>query len=161
MLVVLVVVCFAVLAMAWRIWSRGAPVADSMRPNLVRVEKELSRLDPWSFQLLPGREFGADHVVVGTTGAFAIKVASGSGTVSVAAARRAAKRLRRRLGSAAYHGGVHALLCVDGSVLPRTVRGVRVVPRSLVVKEVAERTRTAQPHQVQRVAKTLTRRAVR
>src|ERR687888_2686 len=97
MLVALVVVCFAVLAMAWRIWSRAAPVADSMRPNLVRLQKELSRLDPWSFHLLPGRDFGADHVV----------------------------------------------------------------PRSLVARELAERTRTAQPHQVQRVAETLPRRAAR
>jgi hypothetical protein len=161
MLVALVVVCFAVLVMAWRVCSRAGSVGDPHRPGRARLEKELARLDPWSFHALPGRDFGADHVVVGTTGAFAIKVAPAPRVGTVAATRRAAKRLRRRLGAAAYHGGVHALLCIDGSVLPRTTRGVRVVPRSLLVKEVAERERTAQPHQVRRVAETLTRRAVR
>ena len=164
MMVALVVFCFAVLAMAWRVWSRAVEATSAAASRGMRLDKELSRLDPWSFRALPGREFGADHVVVGTTGAFAINL-SRSGSVrevrSVGDARRAARRLKRRLGAAAYHGGVHALLCVDGVPAPRTILGVKVVPRSMIVKEVAERGRTAQPHQVQRVVETLARRAAR
>ena len=158
MLPVLAVVSFLILAVAWRLLDR--PQSPGPSSGAHRLDRELSRLDPFSFKTMPGRKFGVEHVVVGTTGAFAIKVAAPKKgkTTGVGEARRAARRLRRKLAAAAYHGGVHAMVCVDGTpFLPRTVRGVRVVPRSLLLKELAQRQRTAQPHQVSRVVQALAR----
>jgi hypothetical protein len=153
----LAVVSFLILAVAWRLLDR--PTSPGPVSGGHRLDRELARLDPWSFRAMPGRKFGVEHVVVGTTGAFAIKVAGATNgkTAGVGEARRAARRLRRKLAAASYHGGVHAVVCVDGAFLPKTVRGVRVVPRSLILKELAQRRRTAQPHQVSRVAQTLAR----
>jgi hypothetical protein len=126
----------------------------------------MARLDPWSFHVLPGAAFGVDHVVVGTTGSFAIRVASGDVEAMVSnrppgrrGLRRAAGRLGHRLGSIGVHTGAQAVLCSAGpsGFAPRTVRGVRVVPRELLVREISERRRVLMPHQAQRAARSLLR----
>ena len=38
------------------------------------VSRELARLDPFSFFVIAGGGYGAEHVVVGTTGTFVIRV---------------------------------------------------------------------------------------
>jgi hypothetical protein len=131
-----------------------------------QLTPELAHLDPWSFHVLPGQGFGVDTVVVGTTGSFAIRVVDQDVTAMVArrppghrGLRRAAKRLAHRLAGLGVHTGVEAVLCsVDPSgFAPRTVRGVRVIPRVLLVRELAERQRVLQPHQARRAAHSLVR----
>ncbi len=114
--------------------------------------------------MLPGDGVGADHVVLGTTGAFAVVVAGdavpqGFLIEGVGRTRRAARRLRRHIGAIGLQSETVALLCPRTSSVfaPRTVRGVRVVPPVLLAREISQRNRSAMPHQVQRAADSLTR----
>jgi hypothetical protein len=118
---------------------------------------DLSRLDPWSFRVLPDGAFGVDSVVVGTTGTFVLLVTGASpGVLPMAKVRRAARRIRAAQSAAGVHLPVHAVLCVQGPpFVPRDRAGVRVIPRLLLVREISERTRVALPHQAERAAKSL------
>src|SRR5438445_2908028 len=87
---------------AWKLRARPrGPVGGK---DAASVSRELTRLDPFSFFVLPGDLYGVDQVVVGTTGAFAIRVGECSvdGKIGkdVALARRGAARLRRGAGQA-------------------------------------------------------------
>jgi hypothetical protein len=128
------------------------------------LEPELARLDPWSFHVLPGDGFGVDVVVVGTTGSFAVRVVNEQALAMVAkrppghrGLRRAARRLDHRLLELGVHTGVQPVLCSVGpsGFAPRTVRGVRVVPRTLLARELSDRQRVLMPHQAQRAARSL------
>ncbi|MDP9343599.1 MAG: hypothetical protein M3Q23_16215 [Actinomycetota bacterium] len=130
------------------------------------LEAELARLDPWSFHVLPGESFGVDSIVVGTTGSFAIRVVQEGISAMVGkrppgrrGLRRAARRLERRLNELGVHTRVEAVLCSVGAsgFAPRTLRGVRVIPRILLVRELSERQRVLLPHQAQRAARSLLR----
>ncbi len=145
--------------LAWIIKGRADGPAPAA-PAAGSVSRELTRLDAFSFFVMPGEDFGADHVVVGATGAFAIRV--GQATVDgnlrreIARARRAAKRVTQGAGVAAVHTSVRPILCLPGrGFRPRTSRGVKVIPWRQVVSEVAERQRTVTPHQAQRVVEAL------
>ena len=116
--------------------------------------------------MLPGEEFGVDTVVVGTTGSFAIRVVEDDIPAMVSkrppghrGLRRAAKRLESRLHELGVHSGVDAVLCSIGAAgfAPRTLRGVRVIPKVLLVRELAERERIMLPHQARRAAASLLR----
>jgi len=136
---------------------RQAPGPDGVAAG---VSRELTRLDPFTFKVLPGDRYGAEHVVVGATGTFVIVAghASIDGQLArdVAGARRAANRVRRSAGSTAVHTSVHALLCLPGRQFPpRTRRGVRIIPWGSVVSEVADRSRSVTLHQSKRVAERL------
>ena len=100
------------------------------------------------------------HVVVGTTGAFAIQV--GQGTVDgkigkdVQLARRGAAKVRRSAGQAAVHARVQPLVCLPGRQFPpQTKRGVRVIPWGGIVAEIAARNRTVSPNQARRFVEQL------
>jgi hypothetical protein len=130
----------------------------------VPAERELRRLDPWSFHVLPGHGVGCDHVVMGTTGAFAVvfegdSVPSGMRVPGLRRARRAARRLRGHLGAIGVKGETFAVVCprTYSVFAPRTMRGVRIVPPMLLAKEISDRNRSAMPHQVRRAAEALTR----
>jgi hypothetical protein len=136
--------------------------SGSVRP--VTAERELARLDRWSFQVLPGDGIGCDKVVMGTTGAFAVvfagdAVPSGVRVPGVRRARRAARKLKSHLGAIGIHGETLAVVCpqTDSVFAPRTVRGVRVVPPVLLAGEISGRNRAILPHQVKRAAEALTR----
>jgi hypothetical protein len=118
---------------------------------------DLSRLDPWSFRVLPDGAFGVDSVVVGTTGTFVLLVTGASpGILSMTKIRRAARRIRAVQSAAGVHLPVHAVLCVQGPpFVPRSRARVRLVPRLLLVREISERARVALPHQAERAAKSL------
>ncbi len=116
------------------------------------VAGALATLDPWSFWTAPGRRLGVDHLVVGTTGAFAVRTcndpAAGDGkgglALKVRGARklkRAARRLRADLAAVAVYVDAEPIVCYTNTppFSPRTIRGVRVVPRDLLVREIAER----------------------
>jgi len=135
---------------------------DSARP--VPAERELQRLDPWSFRLLPGDGVGCDRVVLGTTGAFAVvfqgdSVPSGVRVPGIRRARRAARKLKNHLSAIGAHDESVAVLCprTHSVFAPRTVRGVRIVPPVLLAQEISGRSRSAMPHQVQRAAEALNR----
>jgi hypothetical protein len=126
-------------------------------------ERELSRLDPWSFHVLPGEGVGCDRVVVGTTGAFAL-VFDGEGVPSgrargVGRARRASRKLKGHLRAIGLQSESVGILCPETHAVfaPRTVRGVRVVPKVLLASEISDRSRTTMPHQVKRAADSLAR----
>jgi hypothetical protein len=139
-------------------------VPEPTPPRSVAPERELLRLDPWSFQVLPGQGVGCDQVVIGTTGAFAL-VFEGSGPPKGARvpglrrARRAAKRLEGHVRAIGLQSEVFALLCprTDAVFAPRTIRGVRVAPPTLLAGEISGRSRSTMPHQVKRAAEALTR----
>jgi hypothetical protein len=140
------------------------PGRDAARPPTVLPERELGKLDRWSFRVLPGEELGCDHIVLGTTGAFAVlfrgdSVPQGFLIPGIHRARRAARRLRAHVSAIGVEGGTVALLCPRTSAVfaPRTMRGVRVVPPVLLAKEISERNRSSLPHQIQRAAESLTR----
>jgi len=134
----------------------------STRP--VPAERELRRLDRWSFHVLPGDGVGGDKVVIGTTGAFAVVFAGDSipskGRIAgVRRARRAARKLKGHVASIGIHSDTTAIVSpnTDSVFAPRTVRGVRVVPPVLLAAEISQRNRAVLPHQVQRAAQALTR----
>ena len=138
------------------------PTTDSARP--VAAERELKRLDPWSFKVLPGDGVGCDRVVMGTTGAFAVvfggdQMPSGARVPGVRRAKRAARKLKGHVSAVGAQGETVAVVCpaTEAVFAPRTVRGVRVVPPALLAAEISERSRTAMPHQVKRAAESLTR----
>ena len=140
------------------------PGRDDPRPPTVLPERELRKLDRWSFQVLPGDGVGCDHVVLGTTGAFAVvfegdSVPQGFLIPGIHRARRAARRLRGHLSAIGVEGETVAVLCprTNSIFAPRTVRGVRMVPPVLLSKEFSDRSRSAMPHQVQRAAESLIR----
>jgi hypothetical protein len=142
----------------WRYGGRPRPTASS--PDAAAVSRELTRLDPFSFFVLPGRDYGVDHVVVGTTGAFAIRVGRGGveGKIGkdVAQARRGAQRVRRSAGQAAVHSSVQPLVCLPGrQFAPKTKRGVRIVPWGTIVAEIAARNRSVSPNQARRFVEQL------
>ena len=114
--------------------------------------------------MLPGGDIGCDHIVVGTTGAFAVvvegeTVPQGFLIPGIRRTRRAARRLRSHVSAIGVQGETIGLLCPRTSSVfaPRTVRGVRIVPPVLLAKEISQRNRAAMPHQVQRAAESLTR----
>jgi hypothetical protein len=136
----------------------GAPTNGN--GTAASVSRELSRLDPFSFFVLPGRPFGVDHVVIGATGAYSITVGCRSVEEGcrgeVRRARRGAKRVRHGAGSAALHAPVQALVCLPGRhFAARTARGVRVIPWGSLVAEIAGRSRNLTRHQAQRIAESL------
>ena len=142
----------------------GMPGRDDARSPTVLPERELRKLDRWSFHVLPGEDVGCDHIVFGTTGAFAVvfagdSVPQGFLIPGIHRTRRAARRLRGHVSAIGVQGETVAVLCPRTSSVfaPRTVRGVRIVPPVLLANEISERNRSAMPHQVKRAAESLTR----
>src|SRR5256714_11062655 len=118
--------------LAWIIKGHADGPAPAA-PAAASVSRELTRLDAFSFFVIPGVDFGADHVVVGATGAFAIRV--GQATIDgnlrreIARARRAAERGNPGAGVAAVHTPVRPILCLPGRGLrPPTPRRAEVIP---------------------------------
>ena len=127
------------------------------------MEAALSRLDPWSFVQLPGRQWKVDVVITGTTGAFVVAFSSDL-EASLSARRRKARPLREAVKRARYafseagvHLDVHAVLSADAPFAPRQVKDIHVVPTSLLAAFIADRKRQLLPHQVERAAAVLRR----
>jgi hypothetical protein len=138
------------------------PGSDSARP--VPAQRELGRLDRWSFHVLPGDGVGCDKVVMGTTGAFAVvfagdSIPSNGRVAGVRRAKRAARKLKGHLGAIGREVECVAIVSpnTDSVFAPRTIRGVRVVPPVLLAAEISKRNRAVLPHQAQRAAESLTR----
>jgi hypothetical protein len=124
------------------------------------VRRELTRLDPFSFFVLAGERYGVEHVIVGTTGAFAVSVSDasidGKFRRDLARATRAARAVRQAAGQTAVHTKVQPLVCLTGRQFgAKTVRGAKLIPWGAVVSEIAGRSRTVSPNQARRIAEAL------
>jgi len=131
----------------------------SDRARTATAERELKKLDPWSFRVMPGDGIGCDWLVLGTTGAFALVVAGEGVPTGLLVsgrrrAKRAARRLKSHLGSLGARVETTPIVCprTDSVFAPKTVRGVRVIPPALLAREISGRSRSAMPHQVKRAA---------
>ncbi len=143
-------------------WAMQQPARTTKRVPM--DARELARLDPWSFRTLDGRVLGADLLVIGTTGAFVVvfadRVVLSRGRLPGGSrVRRAARRFRAHLAQAGVHVETRALVCPEGDAVfpPRTVRGVRVIPRVLLTAEITGLHRVLMPHQVNRAADSVAR----
>jgi hypothetical protein len=160
MFLLLVALLFVALSgMAWRL-SKDVAHQVPVEPAVEGVGRELMRLDPFSFFVLEGQEWGADQVVVGATGTYAIRIGETSidGRVrrDVRRTRRAVRRLKEGTGVARVHTSVHGILCLPGRQFrPRTKRKIRVIPWSMLAQQVVEGQRSVTPHQAQRVVESL------
>ncbi len=151
--------------------QRARPEADA--GDAARLGKELSRLDPWSYWAVPTPPGGVgDFLVVGTTGAFLLVSCGYEGYVSgdgsridvggrqvrgLPEIRRAARRLRGRLASAAVFTEVDPVVCLTRAVAgaPRRIRGVLVVSIADLVREITDRERVLLPNRAMRAAESL------
>ena len=138
-----------------------------------RVSRELKRLDPWTYWVVPApaEEFG-DFVVLGTTGAFLVAAVgtegyaettgrslkiSGRKVGGMSSLRRSARRIRGRLASAAVFAEVEPVACLTRAPAgaPRTVGGVRAVPVSELIRDLTERPKVLLPNRARRGAESL------
>lgn len=148
--------------------ERGAPPDDT-----ARLARELFRLDPWSYWIVPAPagEPG-DFVVVGTTGAFFVASCVNEGGASehrghltiagepwkeLGRVRRAGARLGKRLSAEAVPTDVVPVVCLTRAVAgaPRTIRGVRVVAIADLVADVVGREPVLDPTRAERAARKL------
>lgn len=135
------------------------------------IAAQLERLDPYTFWILP-RDGAADFVVVGTTGAFLIAAVPMLGTADVHRGRlqvdgaplsgvrrlRAeAKRLQLTLSEVTVPVRVEPVFCLTHATAgaPRSDRGVRVVHRRDLAKDMADRPHILPRLRAQRGARAL------
>jgi hypothetical protein len=160
MFLLLVALLFVALSgLAWRV-SKDVAHQVPTEPAEDGLVRELTRLDPFSFFVIDGVEWGADHVVVGATGTYAVRIGQtsidGRYRKDVRKVRRAVRRVKEGTGVARVHTTVHGILCLPGRQFrPRTKRQVKVVPWSMVAQALVERQRSVTPHQAQRVVESL------
>jgi hypothetical protein len=120
------------------------------------VASELSRLDPYSFFVVPALEWDADLAVVGTTGAFLIAACDLPGVARVDARRpvvgdRAVGGIRRlrsgsrrfaaRLVSASMFAHVVPIVCLTEAIAgpPVDAAGVRFVKAADLARDISAR----------------------
>jgi hypothetical protein len=137
-----------------------------------RLLPELDRLDPWSFWVASGEEFGADRIVIGTTGAFILVVTQEEGYVnvslgkvkiggkpvaSVKSLKRKARKLKNKLSGMAVYADVAAVICPTNAILggPRDVKGVWVAKPTDAVKVISRRANVIPRQTAKRAAQAL------
>lgn len=106
------------------------------------VARVLGRLDAYSFFVVPGHDWEADFAVVGTTGAFLVRVCDLAGVARVDARRptvggsavpglrrlrSGAKRLTLKLGDAAMFASTVPIVCLTRAIAGPPVEGARVL----------------------------------
>ena len=151
----------------------GRGEALAFDEGLARVSKELRRLDPYTFWVVPaGAGSVGDTIVVGTTGVFliatwpapgAFSIERGRPTVDtqvipgVRALRSNAKGLANKLSGAAVSAEVLPVICLTHAAIgmPRDAKGVRFVGLDELVSDLTSRPRTLELLRVHRAARTL------
>lgn len=152
-------------------WTHGDP--DRRQRDAGRVARELRRLDPWSYWIVPApaEEFG-DFIVVGTTGAFLVMVVptdgyaettgrklkvEGKKVAGLPALRRSARRIRGRLAVSSVFVEVEPVACLTRAPAgaPRTVGGVRAVPVPELVHDITRREKVLLPNRARKGAESL------
>jgi hypothetical protein len=142
--------------------------------GLARLSKELGRLDPYSFWVVPAGTLSdaGDLIVAGSTGLFLMAVWPTPGAFSVSRGRPMvddqaipgvrqlrldAKRLSAQLSASSVSATVEPLICLTHGVagMPRDVKGVHVVALGDLIKDLASRSRTLEASRVERAARVL------
>lgn len=120
------------------------------------LARALNHLDPYSFFVVPGLEWNADLVVVGTTGTFLIAACELPGVAKVGARRpvvgdravgglrrlrAGSRRLASRLGSASMFADVVPIVCLTEAIAgpPIDAAGVRFVRVDDLARDVSGR----------------------
>lgn len=123
-------------------------MADELLP-------ELDRLDAWSFWVASGDAFGADRVVIGTTGSFTVtvvpdegymkvsmgKVRIGGRALSVSRLKSKARKLKAKLASLDVDTETEAIVCCTQGTIgsPKNVKGVWVLRPVDIVRIISHR----------------------
>jgi len=142
--------------------------------GLARLSKELGRLDPYSFWVLPSGTLSTtgDLIVAGATGLFLMAVWPAPGAFSVSrgrpmigdepipgirALRSDAKTLTAKLSGAGVSGTFEPVICLTHGVagMPRDVKGVHVVALGDLLKDLVTRPRILEQPRVERAARVL------
>jgi hypothetical protein len=141
--------------------------------GMARLSSELSRLDPYTFSTMPAEARSAgDLIVVGQTGVFLVAAWPAAGAFSVSlgrpvvdgrsipglsALRSDAKRLTSKLSAVSVPGNVEPVVCLTHAAIgmPRTVKGVRFVQLSDLLKDLTGRPRALELTRVQRAVRLL------
>jgi hypothetical protein len=142
--------------------------------GLARLSKELGRLDPYSFWVVPAGTLSsaADLIVAGATGLFLMAAWPAPGAFSVLRGRPMvddqaipgvrglrldAKRLSAQLSASSVSATVEPVICLTHGVagMPRDVKGVRVVALGDLIKDLASRPRILEASRVERAARVL------
>lgn len=142
--------------------------------GLARLSKELGRLDPYSFWVVPAGALssGGDLIVAGSTGLFLMAAWPAPGAFSVSRGRPMvddkaipgvrglrsdAKSLSSRLSAASVSATVEPVICLTHGVagMPRNVKGVHVVALGDLIKDLATRPRILEHSRVERAARVL------
>jgi hypothetical protein len=140
---------------------------------MARLSKELARLDPYSFWVVPaGARSAGDLIVAGSTGVFLIAAWAAPGPFSISlgrpvvdgkaipglsALRSDAKRLTAKLTAASVPGPVEPTVCLTHGVIgmPRTAKGIRFLQLGDLLKDLTSRPRALELTRVQKVARVL------
>jgi hypothetical protein len=142
--------------------------------GLARLSKELGRLDPYSFWVVPAGSLSSagDVIVAGSTGLFLMAAWPAPGAFSVSRGRPMvddqaipgvrtlrsdAKRLSAKLSASAVSATVEPVICLTHGVagMPRDVKGVHVVALGDLTKDLASRPRILEHSRVERAARVL------
>jgi hypothetical protein len=142
--------------------------------GLARLSKELGRLDPYSFWVVPAGTLSSagDLIVAGATGLFLMAAWPATGALSVSRGRPMvndeaipgvrtlrldAKRLSAQLSAASVSVAVEPVICLTHGVagMPRDVKGVHVVALGDLIKDLASRPRVLEHSRVERAARVL------
>jgi hypothetical protein len=142
--------------------------------GLARLSKELGRLDPFTFWVLPAGALSSagDLILAGSTGLFLMAAWPAPGAFSVSrgrpmvddqpipgvrALRSDAKRLSEKLSASSVSATVEPLICLTHGVagMPRDVKGVHVVALGDLAKDLATRPRVLEQSRVERAARVL------
>ena len=142
--------------------------------GLARLSKELGRLDPFTFWVLPAGDLSSagDLILAGATGLFLMAAWPAPGAFSVSrgrpmvddqpipgvrALRSDAKHLSAKLSASSVSATVEPLICLTHGVagMPRDVKGVHVVALGDLAKDLATRPRVLEQSRVERAARVL------
>jgi hypothetical protein len=150
------------------------PTDPAHLEGVARLSKELGRLDPYSFWIVPAgsQSSSADLIVAGATGVFLLAAWPTPGAFSVSRGRPMvgdspipglrglrsdAKRLTGVLSASSVSTHVEPVVCLTHGVagMPRDVKGVHVVALGDLIRDVTARPRVMEPTRVQRAARVL------
>lgn len=142
--------------------------------GLARLSKELARLDPYSFWVVPAGSLSraGDVIVCGATGLFLVAVWPAPGAFSISRGRPMvddrpipgvrtlrldAKRLSAKLSASSVSAIVEPIVCLTHGVagMPRDVKGAHVVALPDLLKDLATRPRILEQSRVERAARVL------
>jgi hypothetical protein len=142
--------------------------------GLARLSKELGRLDPYSFWVVPAGTLSSagDLIVAGATGLFLMAAWPATGAFSVSRGRPMvndeaipgvrtlrldAKRLSAQLSAASVSATVEPVICLTHGVagMPRDVKGVHVVALGDLIKDLTSKPRILEHSRVERAARAL------